>query len=117
VLNLVGVEPIAARRTQKLSGGETHRLRLALALVSNPELLILDEPTVAMDAAALRKVRRAPREHHRRPRLIRGIASIALLPSASATHPEPRKNSSRSSRRIGGSTFRRMVVVSAYRER
>src|SRR5262245_12179911 len=49
VLQLVGIEPIAARRTQKLSGGETQRVRLALALVCNPELLVLDEPTVAMD--------------------------------------------------------------------
>jgi ABC-2 type transport system ATP-binding protein len=49
VLQLVGIDPIAARRTQKLSGGETQRVRFALALVSNPELLVLDEPTVAMD--------------------------------------------------------------------
>jgi ABC-2 type transport system ATP-binding protein len=49
VLQLVGIEPIAARRTQKLSGGETQRVRFALALVCNPELLVLDEPTVAMD--------------------------------------------------------------------
>jgi len=49
VLQLVGIEAIADRRTQKLSGGETQRVRFALALVSNPELLVLDEPTVAMD--------------------------------------------------------------------
>src|SRR5262245_13687374 len=49
VLQLVEIEPISARRTQKLSGGETQRVRFALALVSNPQLLVLDEPTVAMD--------------------------------------------------------------------
>jgi ABC-2 type transport system ATP-binding protein len=49
VLRLVGIEQIAGRRTQKLSGGETQRARLALALVCNPELLVLDEPTAAMD--------------------------------------------------------------------
>jgi ABC-2 type transport system ATP-binding protein len=49
VLHLVGIDPIANRRTQKLSGGETQRVRFALALVSDPELLVLDEPTVAMD--------------------------------------------------------------------
>jgi ABC-2 type transport system ATP-binding protein len=49
VLRLAGIEPMADRRTQKLSGGETQRTRFALALVSDPELLVLDEPTVAMD--------------------------------------------------------------------
>jgi ABC-2 type transport system ATP-binding protein len=49
VLESTGLGPIAGRRTQKLSGGETQRVRFALALVSNPDLLVLDEPTVAMD--------------------------------------------------------------------
>jgi ABC-2 type transport system ATP-binding protein len=49
VLAITGIEEIAGRRTQKLSGGETQRVRFALALVSDPQLLVLDEPTVAMD--------------------------------------------------------------------
>jgi ABC-2 type transport system ATP-binding protein len=49
VLELVGIADIAGRRTQKLSGGQTQRVRFAVALVSNPDLLVLDEPTVAMD--------------------------------------------------------------------
>ncbi len=49
VLEVTGLRDIADRRTQKLSGGETQRTRFALALVSNPELLVLDEPTVALD--------------------------------------------------------------------
>src|SRR5262245_20950197 len=49
VLDVAGIGDIADRRTNKLSGGETQRVRFALALVSDPRLLVLDEPTVAMD--------------------------------------------------------------------
>jgi ABC-2 type transport system ATP-binding protein len=49
VLELTGIGDISGRRTQKLSGGQTQRVRFALALVSNPDLLVLDEPTAAMD--------------------------------------------------------------------
>ena len=54
VLQMTGMAPLARRRTQKLSGGESQRLRFALALVSNPDLMVLDEPTVAMDVEARR---------------------------------------------------------------
>jgi ABC-2 type transport system ATP-binding protein len=49
VLKLTGAGEFAAQRTEKLSGGQTQRVRSAVALVSNPELLVLDEPTAAMD--------------------------------------------------------------------
>jgi len=48
-LELTGISSIAGQRTQKLSGGQTQRVRFALALLTNPDLLVLDEPTVAMD--------------------------------------------------------------------
>jgi len=54
VLDLVHLRDVADRRTQKLSGGETQRTRFAIAIVSDPELLVLDEPTVAMDVEARR---------------------------------------------------------------
>jgi ABC-2 type transport system ATP-binding protein len=52
VLELTGTSDIAGRRTQKLSGGQTQRVRFAMALVGRPSLLVLDEPTVAMDVEA-----------------------------------------------------------------
>jgi ABC-2 type transport system ATP-binding protein len=48
-IELTRLGDIADQRTQKLSGGQTQRVRFALALVTNPDLLVLDEPTVAMD--------------------------------------------------------------------
>ena len=54
VLEMTGLAPLARRRTQKLSGGESQRVRFALALVADPDLMVLDEPTVAMDVEARR---------------------------------------------------------------
>jgi ABC-2 type transport system ATP-binding protein len=54
VIALTDIADIAGRRTNKLSGGQTQRLRFAIALVGNPDLLVLDEPTVAMDVEARR---------------------------------------------------------------
>ncbi len=48
-IELTRIGDISDQRTQKLSGGQTQRVRFALALVTNPDLLVLDEPTVAMD--------------------------------------------------------------------
>ena len=52
VLALTGIGELADRRTDQLSGGETQRVRFAIAIVSDPQLLVLDEPTVAMDVSA-----------------------------------------------------------------
>jgi ABC-2 type transport system ATP-binding protein len=54
VIALTKIGDIANRKTTKLSGGQTQRLRFAIGLISNPDLLVLDEPTVAMDVEARR---------------------------------------------------------------
>ncbi|HEV7647391.1 MAG TPA: ABC transporter ATP-binding protein [Actinophytocola sp.] len=54
VLRRTGIEDLAARRCNKLSGGQKQRVRFAVALVSDPDLLVLDEPTAAMDVAGRR---------------------------------------------------------------
>jgi ABC-2 type transport system ATP-binding protein len=55
VIGLAGLEEAAERRTQQLSGGQRRRLDVALALVGDPELIFLDEPTTGFDPAARRR--------------------------------------------------------------
>lgn len=55
VLELVGLEAHAAKRANKLSGGQQRRLDVALGIVGRPELLFLDEPTTGFDPEARRQ--------------------------------------------------------------
>src|SRR5215211_8882139 len=52
---LTGLEAAAGRRTVALSGGQQRRLDFALALIGDPELVFLDEPTTGFDPAARRQ--------------------------------------------------------------
>jgi ABC-2 type transport system ATP-binding protein len=56
MLAVVGLEDQAGTRTEKLSGGQAQRLSIACALVHDPELLFLDEPTGALDPQARRNL-------------------------------------------------------------
>ncbi|MDX6373378.1 MAG: type transport system ATP-binding protein [Nocardioidaceae bacterium] len=54
VLENAGITGIADRKVGKCSGGEQQRLRFAMALLSDPALLLLDEPTTGMDVEGRR---------------------------------------------------------------
>src|SRR6201986_5412922 len=49
-----GITEFASQRVDKLSGGQTQRVRFALAIVGNCDLIVLDEPTTAMDVETRR---------------------------------------------------------------
>lgn len=56
MLQAIGMTEYARRNAQTLSGGETQRLAIARALVSRPEILLLDEPTANLDPESVFRV-------------------------------------------------------------
>ena len=78
VLRAGGHRGIADRRVVKCSGGEQQRLRFAMALLPDPELLVLDEPTTGMDVEGRRGFWSAIRQ------------DAAQGPDRAVRHPLPR---------------------------
>ncbi|MGW4464489.1 ABC transporter ATP-binding protein [Micromonospora sp. NPDC004704] len=70
VLDRAGITGIADRRVGKCSGGQQQRLRFALALLSDPDLMVLDEPTTGMDVEGRRDFWTAIRQDARTGRTV-----------------------------------------------
>ena len=70
VLESAGITGIANRKVARCSGGEQQRLRFAMALLSDPALLLLDEPTTGMDVEGRRSFWTAIRDDAREGRAV-----------------------------------------------
>ncbi|NTU76034.1 MAG: ABC transporter ATP-binding protein [Anaerolineaceae bacterium] len=56
MLSVFGLTEVAQKRAKTLSGGMQRRLSIAMALISNPQILFLDEPTLGLDVLARREL-------------------------------------------------------------
>ncbi|MGA1595505.1 MAG: ABC transporter ATP-binding protein [Candidatus Nanopelagicales bacterium] len=73
VLEMVGMSDYAHARPHDLSGGQQQRVALARALAPEPDVILLDEPFTALDAALRVRLRAEVRE------LLRGLGTTAIL--------------------------------------
>ena len=56
ILKQIGIEQLADRKVKKLSGGEKQRVAIARALINDPDIILADEPTGALDSSATQHI-------------------------------------------------------------
>ena len=81
IMRLVRITDVANRLTKNLSKGYRQRVGLAQALVGNPEVLVLDEPTIGLDPKQIIEIRNLIRDLGRKHTI---ILSSHILPEVSA---------------------------------
>jgi ABC-2 type transport system ATP-binding protein len=86
VLDRAGIADLATRRVGRLSGGQQQRVRFAMALVADPDLIVLDEPTTGLDVEARRAFWTQMREETSRGRTVPGCPPTAPKAVLFATH-------------------------------
>ena len=70
LIDRLSLAQVVGRRAKKLSGGWQRRLSIAMALISRPDVLILDEPTLGLDVLARRELWEVIRDLHGRTTLL-----------------------------------------------
>jgi phosphonate transport system ATP-binding protein len=80
LLERVGLDHMADKRADELSGGQRQRVGICRALIQNPELLLVDEPTASLDPKTSRQIMRLIKElcHERRLSAIINIHDVML---------------------------------------
>jgi len=80
LLQRVGLDHMADKRADELSGGQRQRIGICRALIQNPELLLVDEPTASLDPKTSRQIMRLIKElcHERKLSAIINIHDVML---------------------------------------